>query len=536
MKKTTQLRQMLTSPKLEFLMEAHNGLSAKIAEEAGFKGLWGSGLSISASLGVRDNNEASWTQVLDVCEYMSDATTIPILLDGDTGYGNFNNMRRLVRKLGQRGVAGVCIEDKVFPKTNSFLRGELQPLADIDEFCGKIKAGLESRTDDDFCVVARVEAFIAGWGLGEALKRAEAYRQAGASAILVHSKLSKPDEIFAFMKEWGNRAPVVIVPTKYYSTPTAEFEKRGISTIIWANHQLRSAIKAMQETVATIHQQQCLVEVEDKIASVQEVFRLQDDQELAEAEKRYLATQKSPRVVLLAASRGAELGALTEDRPKALISVKGKPLLERMLGYMKEQGLTQTTIVRGYKKEAFNHLSCRFIDNDDYASTGELYSLSLAKGQLEGECVIGYGDIMYRRYILRQLLEEKGEIVVVVDSSTELRAPDYNGDFVHCSEPDLKSFDQEAPLLKSIRFGRTKDGAQAVHGEWIGLLKSSELGTAKLVSAMEELAKLSAFKQFKLPDLLNYMIEKGQEIRVLYINGHWLDIDNTKDYLLGQKF
>ena len=102
-------------------MEAHNGLSAKIVEESGFQGLWGSGLSISAAMGVRDNNEASWTQVLEVIEFMSDATTIPMLLDGDTGYGNFNNMRRLVTKLEQREIAGVCIEDKLFPKTNKLL-------------------------------------------------------------------------------------------------------------------------------------------------------------------------------------------------------------------------------------------------------------------------------------------------------------------------------------------------------------------------------------------------------------------------------
>src|SRR5687767_10324754 len=127
---------------------------------------------------------------------MTDAASIPLLLDGDTGYGNFNNMRRLVRKLEARGVAGVCVEDKLFPKTNSFL-GEHQPLADMDEFCGKIKAGKDAQHDDDFSVVARVEALIAGWGLTEALKRAEAYRRAGADAILIHSKISKPDEILA---------------------------------------------------------------------------------------------------------------------------------------------------------------------------------------------------------------------------------------------------------------------------------------------------------------------------------------------------
>src|SRR5215207_7961470 len=132
MKKTTQFKQLLGSGQLEFLMEAHNGLSARIVEEAGFQGIWASGLSISAALGVRDNNEASWTQVLEVVEFMADATGIPILLDGDTGFGNFNNVRRLVRKLEQRGIAAVCIEDKLFPKTNSFIQGERQPLADVD--------------------------------------------------------------------------------------------------------------------------------------------------------------------------------------------------------------------------------------------------------------------------------------------------------------------------------------------------------------------------------------------------------------------
>jgi phosphoenolpyruvate phosphomutase len=135
--RSAKLRQMLQSPRLEFLMEAHNGLSARIVREAGFGGIWASGLSIAAQFGVRDNNEASWTQVVDTLEFMADASDLPILLDGDTGYGNFNNMRRLVRKLEQRDIAGVCIEDKQFPKTNSFLNGERQPLADIEEFAGK---------------------------------------------------------------------------------------------------------------------------------------------------------------------------------------------------------------------------------------------------------------------------------------------------------------------------------------------------------------------------------------------------------------
>ena len=292
MKKSTQFKHLLSSGQLEFLLEAHNGLSAKVVEEAGFKGIWASGLCMSAALGVRDNNEAGWTQILEVLEFISDATTIPILVDADTGYGNFNNVRRLVQKLEQRNVAAMCIEDKLFPKTNSFLRGETQPLADIDEFCGKIKAAKDPQQDPDFCVVARTEAFITGLGLSEALRRAEAYHQAGADAILVHSKISTPRQILAFMSEWQDTCPVVIVPTTYYATPTDVFMEAGISLVIWANHLLRSSIATMQRTAATLYQEQNLLSIENEGVPVKEIFRLQNDDELRAAELRYLPSVK----------------------------------------------------------------------------------------------------------------------------------------------------------------------------------------------------------------------------------------------------
>jgi phosphoenolpyruvate phosphomutase len=286
------LKHLIGTQNLEFLMEAHNGLSAKVVEETGFKGIWASGLSISASMGVRDNNEASWTQVLDVLEFMSDASSIPILLDGDTGYGNFNNARRLVKKLEQRHIAGVCIEDKLFPKTNSFINGSAQPLADIDEFSGKIKAMKDAQQDDDFSVIARVEAFITGWGLQEALRRSEAYYEAGADAILIHSKRSDITEIEAFMKEWNGRLPVVIVPTKYYSVPTNRFHELGVSVVIWANHNLRASLDAMQNISKQIFLDQSLIQAESKVATVDEIFRLQGAEELQEAELKYLPSAK----------------------------------------------------------------------------------------------------------------------------------------------------------------------------------------------------------------------------------------------------
>lgn len=294
LKKTSQFKVLLHSGEMQFLMEAHNGLSARIVEEAGFKGIWGSGLGISAAMGVRDNNEASWTQVLEVIEFMSDATRIPIMLDADTGYGNFNNVRRLVRKLEQRGVAAACIEDKLFPKNNSLLDNVRQPLESIDVFAGKIMAAKDTQQDEDFCVVARIEAFIAGWGLAETLKRAEAYHKAGADALLIHSKLSTAEEILTFMNEWGDTCPIVVVPTKYYQTPTSVFQQAGISLVIWANHLLRSSIAAMQKTAALIHEQQSLLGVEKEITSVQEVFRLQNVDELKRAEGKYLPPMRIP--------------------------------------------------------------------------------------------------------------------------------------------------------------------------------------------------------------------------------------------------
>jgi phosphoenolpyruvate phosphomutase len=293
-RKTTQLKKLITTPgSLGFLMEAHNGLSAKIVEEAGFKGIWGSGLSISAAMGVRDSNEASWTQVLEVCEFMSDNTTIPILLDADTGYGNFNNARILVRKLEQRGIAGACIEDKLFPKTNSLLgTSEGKPLASIEEFSAKIRAMKDTQRDPDFVVVARIEAFISGWGLDEALKRAEAYKAAGADAVLIHSKKSDDKEIASFCKAWDGKHPVIIVPTKYYTTPTQTFRDWKCTGVIWANHNLRACVSAMQQTSAQIFKDESLMNVEPKVVSVKEVFRLQDQPELDAAEKVYLPQKK----------------------------------------------------------------------------------------------------------------------------------------------------------------------------------------------------------------------------------------------------
>jgi phosphoenolpyruvate phosphomutase len=524
----TRLRRLLESSSVEFILEAHNGISARIVEQAGFKGIWASGLALSAQYGVRDSNEASWTQVVDMLEFMSDVTRIPILLDGDTGYGNFNNMRRLVKKLEQRSIAGVCIEDKIFPKTNSFIDGERQPLADIDEFCGKIKAGKDSQTDADFCIIARVEALIAGWDLPEALRRAEAYHAAGADAILIHSKQSRADEIINFAREWQQRLPLVIVPTKYYSTPVDVFRAAGISLVIWANHMIRASVAAMEQVSSQIYQQESLVQVEDQIASVDSIFKLQGADELSRAQQRYLSNRREPHAIVLAASRGHALHELTEDRPKVMLSIGGKPLLRRLVDEFKKQTVNHVTVVAGYKAEAIDVSNINICINEDYETTGELVSLVSAAQHFNDDMIIMYGDLLFRGYILNDLLDHEGDIVAVVDSGVHDLHISGSPDFAYCSQTDNRSiFQQEIELH---RIAATHDPAAGTPaGRWIGMIRLSNQGRTWLEQALGELKDQDNFSLMGMPDLLNHMVDTGRKIHVHYINGHWLDINIITD-------
>ena len=526
--RSAKLRQMLQSAELEFLMEAHNGLSARIVRETGFKGIWASGLSISAQFGVRDNNEASWTQVVDMLEFMADASDLPILLDGDTGYGNFNNMRRLVRKLEQRGIAGVCIEDKQFPKTNSFLNGERQPLADIEEFVGKIAAGKDTQRDGNFSIVARVEALIAGWGMDEALRRAEAYRMAGADAILIHSKLSKPDEIVTFAKEWARRSPLVIVPTRYYSTPTEVFRQAGISTVIWANHLVRAAASAMQSVAKEIFESQTLVNVEDHIVSVNEIFRLQDADEYSAAERIYLSNSGAPRAaVVLAASRGRGLEAMTVERPKVMLPIAGKPLLRWLVDGFKKENINDITVVGGYRADAIDTAGIKLVVNEHYAETGELSSLACAVESLESDAVISYGDLLFRSYVLRDLMESKADFSVVVDSLLTGSSNRTVRDFAYCSRGDDRGLFGTPVLLERVT--SAADAERAPHGRWIGLLNVSRAGLAKLKATMKVLGSENRFEALDMPALLNALIAGGSKIEVIYVHGHWRGVNDLDD-------
>ena len=282
----SRLRDLLSRSTPAQLMGVHDGLSARIAAAEGFEALWASGLCMSTALGVRDSDEASWSQLLMVVEAITSSTDLAVLVDGDAGYGNFNTARRFFQKAERTGAAGVCIEDKQFPKMNSFV-GNAHELAPVGEFCGKIAACKDAQTDPDFVLVARVEALIAGHSVAEALARADAYRSAGADAIFIHSRRNTVEEIAEFAVAWDRRVPLVIAPTTYYATPVDEFGQLGIAGVIWANQGLRAAMTAMQEVYAQIRRDDGVAGIEPRIAPLNQIFSLLRYSELEADELLY---------------------------------------------------------------------------------------------------------------------------------------------------------------------------------------------------------------------------------------------------------
>jgi phosphoenolpyruvate phosphomutase len=534
---TTVFRALLTGPGTTCICEAHNALSAKIVEEAGFPAIWASGLTISAQAGLRDKNEASWTQVLDHLEFMADAVSVPILVDGDTGHGDYNNFSRLVRKLEQRGIASVCIEDKCFPKTNSFVRGTEQPLAPIDEFAGKLKAGKDAQQDADFTIIARVEAFIAGLGLDEALRRAEAYHAAGADGILIHSARSTPDEVLAFKAAWGDRCPVVIVPTKYYATPTPVFEQTGFSILIWANQILRAAVRAMRDTAERIHTDRGLTGVEDAIAPIGEIFRLQGEHQMEAQAARYLPRSvQTTQAIILAASRGSELGELTADRPKAMVPVAGVPLLQRIVSAYRRAGVQRLTVVRGYAAATVDVDGVEYADNVDWETNGEV--ASLAKGlaacaeEGAGDLLVSYGDVLFRRFIVEQLLETPADWSIAVDTHWyESVNRGRDADYVHCSRAHTRA-DVRLPA-ELCEVASAMDETR-IHGEWMGFLRISRARRRDFSAILDR--QLQRNPRCGMPDLLNALVAAGEPVRVLYSTGNWLDIDSLADLVAAGSF
>lgn len=269
------------------LIGAHDGLGARIGERAGFDAVWASGFQISASYGVPDANILDMSAQLAASCQIDEAVSIPVITDCDSGYGNAVNAAYMARKFARAGISGICIEDNIFPKRCSFYDGARRELVSGEEHALKVKACKES-ADGELFVMARTEALIAGYSMEEAIDRAEAYADAGADAVLIHSKEKTADQIIEFCGRWSGKTPLVVVPTTYDTITAKELEKIGCRIVIFANHGLRASIRAMEQAYAKLIAAGRASVLKQDIVSLQQVFDLVGVKELEETERKYL--------------------------------------------------------------------------------------------------------------------------------------------------------------------------------------------------------------------------------------------------------
>ena len=268
-------RTLLESGALVRVCGAHSALGARIAQQSGFDAVWSSSLEVSAARCLPDASILTMTEYVDAARHMQSRLGIPVIADVDTGYGGNLNVAQMVQEYERAGITAVCMEDKVFPKMNSFV-GRGQALLDADTFASKIRTAVSARESGAFAIIARTEALIAGQGLDEALRRCHLYVDAGADAVLVHSKARTNAEVREFTGRWQARAPVVVVPTTYPHWTADEAAREGVSVMIYANQGLRATVRALRETCAEIIDSGGTAGIEGRIASVEEIFELQD--------------------------------------------------------------------------------------------------------------------------------------------------------------------------------------------------------------------------------------------------------------------
>ncbi|MEO6307361.1 MAG: NTP transferase domain-containing protein, partial [Nitrospiraceae bacterium] len=301
---------------------------------------------------------------------------------------------------------------------------------------------------------------------------------------------------------------------------------------------LRTAVAAMQKTARTLKEDEQLLSIEDKVAPVSEIFRLQNAAELQEAEDRYLPKgAEDTCAIVLAASRGKELGELTEQQPKTMVNIQGTPILSHIVDAYNAVGIKDIVVVRGYKKEAVNLPNLTYVDNDDFADTGELDSLLKALRSRKGPAqstVVSYGDVLFNKYIPQSLCQETDDCVIFVDSNWQEQSSYARlGGFTECTIPNSRRAFNAKIYLKQLGDNLPKE---SIHGVWMGFLKVSPGAATLITGIIAELLAKPANRKAGIPQLLQELLKRQYPIRVLYTAGHWLDINSIEDVVQAGNF
>lgn len=552
MTKAEKLRSLLREKTILQVVGAHNALGARLIEKHGFDAVWASGFEIATAHGVPDANILTMTENLQAAININSATSLPVICDCDTGYGNAVNVMHMIRRYEEAGMAAVVIEDKRFPKLNSFVPGR-QELASIEEFVGKLEAAQEARSSAStgILIMARIEALIAGWGMEEALRRATAYWQAGADGIVIHSKSSLPDEVLEFSERWrqqveADSCPLVAIPTSYYHVEAGTLAEAGFKIVIYANHGIRATVRALDDILEKISVYQSTQPIQNQIASMEEIFALQGMTGYRNDAERY-TQQTGPEVIRAIIPAAAdhrsqpELSALLRDQPLCMLEIGGKTILDRQLELLKSVGIQEVKVVVGDKKEKVDAKSIQRIENLDYKTKSSAHSVMLGLAEGRGKHVVCYSDIIFDKHICELLIQSPYPITLVIDRAFRtLPRRDKKSDLVSTKE----KFDPESirrleleTYKKVVSIGKNLNIEHASY-EFIGLMLLSDEGLKTLRAAWKEALdkyRSTAFYEASdggsasMTDLLQFVIDRGTDVYGLVVEHGWSEIFSLND-------
>lgn len=446
----------------------------------------------------------------------------------------------------------MVVEDKIYPKRNSLEADAAHILEDPHQFAMKINRGKEVCLSDDFMIFTRIESFIAGRGLDDAIYRAEIYLDSKADGILIHSNKPETDQVFHFMEAYQELCarkrvfkPVICVPTTYNHVTDIELFQKGFSIVIYANHLLRAAHKAMRETCRSILINKRSCEAQSSISNVKEIMEEVGFYDVKAKDEQY---QENPIPVIILASgkpSGFADNAMRTE-PVSNITLGGRPLLEWQLKMLSDVGLTNVTLISGYSRENLPKLKVNEIYNQKFSYTTLLHSLMLAKKVMADGFIMIFGDIFFDKHILSHyLLDVEQDILLLVDNSFNLQTRKRIKDttdlvILNNSEEALRKPNRVTEKISDI--GNDISLEKATH-EFIGIAKFSQKGAKQFSEAfngmVSELGEneegKAAIAQLDFNAVIKRLIKDGVNIQALEVSRGWSEVHNMTDVAAIEK-
>ncbi len=519
-------------------LEAHSGLSGIVVEKSEFDFVWESSLTDSASKGLPDASIVSNESRLHTIEEILNVTTKPMIVDGDTG-GDEDNFRFLVKRLENQGVSAVIVEDKIFPKRNSFGGTVGAGMEDPDTFSKKLLIGMNTKSTSDFLIIARLESLIAGLGMEETMSRTEKYINSGIDGIMIHSKLKTPDEIIEFIPKYealcsklGRRPYLIAVPTTYNSISDKELIDLGVDIIIHANHLSRASFQSMLDTAKLISESGRSLESDENIASVKELFSAVGYDKILERD-----SEKTPNISAIIASAGNQSD---DDKPRSLVNISGKPLAYHQIETLKKVGIENIvmTVNDLDKFEDIQNSGAKIIESNFPEEKKLLHSIMSADKYLNDHALITYGDILFNEKIISSLISSKEDIVIAADSSYRYHKHNVDKKLELVSYSEKKSSSNRRQLKMSelhqiSRLGKNLD-IESAEAEFIGIAYFSPKGIKDLKQSFSMMSDMGSSEGL-LIDVLNFMIKKGIKINSMEFDGGWIELHTKEDFRMAEE-